>query len=597
MAINRDGTLLATLDSSQKSTVAFYKLNADGIRDRSPICTYTSKKLIQRPGFFKPVWGRPKPRCMCFTTHDTLLIAGCLDGIIEISVTGVFCRLIPRHTFSKSVNHHDADNNINNIQRGIDFSSRCTFSEDDMPFGAIVVSEGDYVVVRDYDSAAVIRIIGKGEGPPGTTGGWRPHGVRFTQSGDAIVVADTDNDRVLQFRKHSHVGKVIASVPCPADVLPLVNGEVIASSPNTNKIWLCNNDKVEHAWSTLQPPLMLAAVGADAFSFGFQSEYRMQLSAKMMLSTANMLTRELLFFDGPPPSPPPPPPRGREEVPPAAVFTSTLSYEPIDIFNRSVNEVVAATPDALFYSHWKDSDASDAAVTFSTAAEHSFKARLKTLECRYSAPALLEAVLQFPGEAFLYGRSVSVALDATLDPADALFENINLDIFVLGSPSRKRYIVNAIAAAAGAVYGFIEPSTATACVTSPTALQLQLIGHCVTRRIRVVVTDDGCKGVTDALRAVEYPHLQCAYDGASLTIMTDALKAMMSRKTAFTRGLEHLTIHSVRNAIAQDYTVENNRFTLRDIVRCASTPEEQGEEGASLGFFSVTSGMAIHFSS
>ena len=233
IAINADHSLLATIRNASCG-VRIYRLRF-GTMDGDPVAVYNDVSCIRRD---MPYDGCPKPRSMCFTAAEgTLLIAGCKDGIVEITTAGAYVRTIARHDDS--------------IQRGVAHCNQI-----------IAVSAGGGILLVTYKSNALIRTITSENCLPGKRVSWRPMGLRFTSDGRHIVVADAHNDRVLKIGLAGDTVAVYTGehIIGPSDViLPLGDNYPVVASPNIHVVG-CST-----AVLYCLAPLMLADCGDGVF--------------------------------------------------------------------------------------------------------------------------------------------------------------------------------------------------------------------------------------------------------------------------------------------------------------------------------------------
>ena len=112
---------------------------------------------------------------------------------------------------------------------------------------------------------------------------------------------------------------------------------------------------------------------------------------------------------------------------------------------------------ALLGQHEKKSH-----VVFDAACEVDFKARLDTFCDKLVWKA-------YPGELYVAdvtnGGSMSLLLDATLDSTSSVYAETDMSFVVLGSPGRKKEILEAVLVALGDRYGAMHVRAVGSCVT------------------------------------------------------------------------------------------------------------------------------------
>ena len=185
-------------------------------------------------------------------------------------------------------------------------------------------------------------------------------------------------------------------------------------------------------------------------------------------------------------------------------------------------------------------------IAIDAASEVDFKARLDTFSGGL--------VWQFPGEVFLTGGSMSVALDATLDATSPLYAKTDLDFVILGSSGRKREIVKGIFQDFNTRHDDIATYITGCCIYVYIAK--------TSRRYCFVLAHEKYASIADVLAEMDGPHNQLAYDGVTITMTTAAVTAMATRETRF-----------AFNSVATHYKALIRNYVLSGPVdRCFVNP-------------------------
>jgi hypothetical protein len=220
-------------------------------------------------------------------------------------------------------------------------------------------------------------------------------------------------------------------------------------------------------------------------------------------------------------------------------------------------------------------------ATFDASSEFAFKKKLQEF-CSGSdgivgSPPVPFVWKAFPGELFLAGGSMSVLLDATLDSSSFLYANSDLDFFVLGSSKRKQEIVDGFLSFLNVQY----PCRAIGVsITGNAVINVWISGW--PRRIKLVLVNEGCEHIADALSQFDFTHLQCAYDGVAITMTAAAITAMATRETVYAfvkadtptgdvptgmhRHTFEIKLNRVYKAMIRNYTVRDCVFKFADIM-------------------------------
>jgi hypothetical protein len=241
----------------------------------------------------------------------------------------------------------------------------------------------------------------------------------------------------------------------------------------------------------------------------------------------------------------------------------------VDLFATSVKGIVTANP---FILEGMDADV----VSFDAFQEDTFKRRLLDFEGTSSA-SILKACLKFPGEAYLAGGSVSIALDATLNPCDKLFERSDLNVFVMGCRRRQYAIVSEMLALLTTAFGaecfVITPvASAESELRFPFSSVINVWVRGKARCLQFVLVSERFRTIGHVLHGFDFPHLQCAFDTESITMTHGAVSAMAARVTSFAPGFDRVRDSSalmrrVYKAVIRDYEVRDSPFSFSSIMR------------------------------
>ena len=176
----------------------------------------------------------------------------------------------------------------------------------------------------------------------------------------------------------------------------------------------------------------------------------------------------------------------------------------------------------------------------------------------------------FPGEMYLSGGGFNLILDTELNVTDDKFATSDIDLFFLGTESRKKEMFKEFMC-----------DLQNKCGDRPiymgvnrSVVNIWVSGY--SRMIQVILMNDKThQCISDVLDGFDFDHLRAAYDGKDIVLHKEAYDAITTRSTRYTgsTGDEDKIIQRMMKALMRDYnfTVEEQGVKMSQIFSSYDT--------------------------